>query len=424
MKFISVEQAIEKKKGSVDIRGWIYRIRKLKDKVFIVLRDSSEIIQCIVKDPSLVKISDKLLVESSIEISGKIYKDKRAPTGYEIEVKKLNIVHVAEDFPIGKDQSPEFLLDKRHLYLRSRKLTASLKIRSNVLWALQEYIRKLGFIEAEAPSFSGSASEGGSEVFEFNYFGKKAFLTQSWQFYAENFIFPFEKVYALAPSFRAEKSKTSRHLTEFWHLEIEQAWANVDDLMNIAEKSIEYTIKEIIKKNKKELELLNVDITNLKKIKTPFPRIKHSEAIKLLNKKGFKIKKENDLGTLEEKALTEHFGTFLFVTNYPLKILKFYHGEDPKEPKTGMNFNLLAPKIGEVVDGSQREPDLNKIKERLKKDKIALGAADWYLDSRRFGSVPHAGFGLGTERLIQFICNLDNIKDAIPFPRTMTRLTP
>jgi len=424
MKFISVEEALKKKSGKVAIRGWIYRIRKMKDKIFIVMRDSSDIVQCVLKTPKLVKEADDLLTESSLELEGTLNQDKRAPNGYELKVSKMNIIHKAADFPIRKDLSEEFLLDIRHLSLRRRKLTSSLKVRSTVMGALHEEIRKLGYIEAEAPSFSGATSEGGSEVFGFDYFGKKAFLTQSWQFYAENFISAFENVYAMAPSFRAEKSKTARHLTEFWHFEVESAWSNMDDIIGVAEKCVQGVIKKVKKDNKKDLKILEVDMKHLNKLKFPFPRITYKDAIKRLNKDGFKIKYGSDFGGKEEKKLAEYFDNFVVVTNYPLEILKFYHGEDLKTPGTGMNFNILAPGIGEVVDGSQREPDLKKIVERLKKAGSDLGKANWYLDSRRYGSVPHAGFGLGTERLVQWICKLDGIKDAIPFPRTITRLTP
>ena len=423
MEFIPIEKTFGKK-GKVKIRGWVHRIRKMKDKVFIVLRDSTDIIQCVIKKEELLELADKILNESSIEIEGKIRAEERAPNGYEMDVEQLNIIHIAEDFPINKDVSDEFLLDVRHLALRSRRLTASLKIRSTVLWALHEYIRSLDFIEVEAPCLSGETSEGGSEVFEVGYYGKKAYLTQSWQFYAENFIFAFEKVYTMAPSFRAERSKTSRHLSEFWHFEIESAWSNVNDIIKISEGCITHVIKKVLEKNMKELKILGVDEKHLTKVKTPFPRISYKEAIALLNKKKFKIKYGKSFGTLEEKAIAEHYGTFVVVTNYPLEILKFYHGEDIENKGTGMNFNMLAPGVGEVVDGSQREPDLEKIKERLKKSNVNLGKSEWYLDSRRYGSVPHAGFGLGTERIIQWLCKLDNIKDAIPFPRTMTRIYP
>ncbi len=425
MEFISIDKAIKQKKGEVKIRGWIYRIRKLKDKIFIVLRDSSDILQCIIKKSDLIKKADKLLIESSLEIQGKIYPEERAPTNYELEVDKINIIHIAEDFPIDKDQTPEFLLDKRHLWLRSRKMTSILKIRSTILFALHKSLREKNFIEVDAPCFNKTTSEGGSDTFEVNYFGKKAYLTQSWQFYAENIINSIERAYTIAPSFRAEKSRTPRHLTEFWHCEVEGAWINLNDIIKIAEGCVIDSIKEVIKENKKELEILNVEISRLNKIKSPFPRITYEKAIKKLQKTNHKIKYGDDFKSDEERDLAKYYkGNFVIVTNYPLEILKFYHGEDAKNPKTGMNFNILAPFIGEIIDGSQREPDLKKIKQRLKKAKIDLKDSDWYLDSRRYGSIPHSGFGLGTERLIQWICGLETIKDAIAFPRTPTRLSP
>ena len=428
MKFLSISEAIKKGKGQVAVRGWIHRERGSNKFKFIVLRDSTNIIQCVVKREKFEKQwpdIDKLLVESSVEIGGEIKKDERAPTGYEIQVSKINIIGFAEDFPINKDLNEELLGDRRHLWLRSRKMTASMKVRSTVLFALHECAHKLGFIEIHAPSMSGASSEGGSETFEVGYFGKKAYMTQSWQFYAENFINAVEKAYSIAPSFRAEKSKTPWHVTEFWHFELEGAWMDLKDDMDVAEKCIVYVIEKVLKECKNELEILEADISKLKKIKAPFKRITYKEAIKKLQENNHKIKQGDDFKSAEERGLAKYYGDkFVFVTNYPLSLLKFYHGEDLKNPGTGTNFNLLAPGIGEMVDGSQREPDLNKIIKRLKKAKVDLGASNWYLDSRRYGTVPHAGFGLGIERFAAWICGFDTIKDSIPFPRTPTRFNP
>jgi asparaginyl-tRNA synthetase len=427
-KFISIQDAINKKSGKVAVRGWVYRERGSNKMKFIVLRDDTNIIQCVLKREKFEKQwgdIDKLLIESSVEIEGSIKEDKRAPTGFEISVSKINIVHIAEDFPINKDLNEELLGDRRHLWLRSRKMTAAMKIRSTVMFALHEYMHNNGFTEIEAPSMSGATSEGGSETFEVKYFDKKAYLTQSWQFYAENFIHAVGKAYAMAPSFRAEKSKTPWHVTEFWHFEVEGAWMDLQDNMKVAEECVVYAIQKILKENMNELKVLEVDIPMLKKVKFGFKKITYDQAIKKLKEKGHKIKHGDDFGSAEERELAKYYGDkFVFVTNYPLSLLKFYHGEDPKRPGTGTNFNLLAPGVGEMVDGSQREPDLNKIVERLKKNNMDLGASDWYLDSRRYGSVPHAGFGLGVERFAAWICGFDTIKDAIPFPRTPTRLFP
>ncbi len=428
VKFLSIKQAIEKGSGKVAVRGWIYRERGSNKFKFIVLRDSTDIIQCVLKRENFEKQwkdIDKLLIESSVEIFGSIKKDSRAPTGYEIQADKINIIGFAEEFPIQKDLNEELLGDRRHLWLRSRKMTASMKIRSTVFFALHEYMHKNDFTEIQAPSMSGATSEGGSETFEVGYFGKKAYMTQSWQFYAENFINAVEKAYAIAPSFRAEKSKTPWHVTEFWHFEVEGAWMDLQDDIKLAEECVVYVIKKVLSENKKELEILKADVAKLKKVKAPFKRVTYKEAIEKLKSKGHEIKYGDDFGAHEERGLAKYYGeNFVFVTNYPLELLKFYHGEDPKSPGTGTNFNLLAPGIGEMVDGSQREPDLNKIVERLKKSKIDLGASDWYLDSRRYGSVPHAGFGFGVERFAAWICGFDTIKDSIPFPRTPTRFNP
>lgn len=427
-KFISILEAIKKGKGQVSLRGWVYRERGSNKMKFIILRDSTGVIQCVLKKENFQKKwkdIDSLKIESSIEIFGEINKDDRALSGFEIQVKKVNIVHIAEDFPINKDLNEKLLGDRRHLWLRSRKMTAAMKIRSSVLFALHECAHKLGFTEIHAPSMSGAASEGGSEVFQVNYFGKKAYMTQSWQFYAENFIGAVEKAYAIAPSFRAEKSKTPWHVTEFWHFELEGAWMNLKDDMDVAEEVVFYVIKKVLKECKNELQVVGADIKKLEKVKKPFKRIDYSEAIKTLIKNGHKIKHGEEFKSAEERSLAKYYdNSFVFVTNYPLNLLKFYHGESKEKLGTGTNFNLLAPGIGEMVDGSEREPDLNKIVERLKKAKIDLGASDWYLDSRRYGSVVHAGFGLGIERFVAWICDFDTIKDAIPFPRTPTRFNP
>jgi len=428
MKFISLAEAIKKGKGKVAVRGWVHRERGSNKMKFIVLRDYSDLVQCVLHYEDFSKQwdeIDKIQVEASVEVEGKIKADKRAPTGFEIQVEKIKVVGKSEEFPIQKDLNEELLGDRRHLWLRSRKMVAALKVRSTVMFALHEYIRTLGFIEVEAPSLSNATSEGGSETFEVKYFGKKAYLTQSWQFYAENIINAVGKAYAMAPSFRAEKSKTPWHVTEFWHFEVEGAWIDLKENMDIAERCIVYTIKKVLKDNKKDLEVLGADIDFLKKVKAPFRRITYRQAIDMLNKKGHKIKYGDDFGSAEERSLAKYYGNnFVFVANYPLNLLKFYHGEDPKNKGTGTNFNLLAPGVGEMVDGSQREPDLDKIQKRLKKSKMDLGNSDWYLDSRRYGSVPHSGFGLGVERFVAWICGLKTIKDVIAFPRTPTRFSP
>ncbi|MCD4759264.1 asparagine--tRNA ligase [archaeon] len=426
MKFLQIEEAL-KKKGKVSVRGWVYRIRKLKNNIFIVLRDSTDIIQCVVKDPKLVKIADELLMESSLEIEGKIYAEKRAPTGYEIEVSKLNVVHAAEDFPIGKDQSPEFLLDQRHLYIRSRKMTAIMKIRSTIFGAIHEFYRSKGFYEFQSPILVPGGAEEGPTMFEVKYFNKKMFLAQTWQLYAEAAMFGLEKIYCISPSFRAEKSKTSRHLTEYWHAEMEVAWLNLDGLMDYAEELIKFILKKVIKENKKEFMILGRDIKKLEpSLKKKFPRITYTEALKLLEKKkGMKVKWGKDLRTIEEEKIMELYDTIVFVTHYPKEEMAFYKPKDPNNPKVAMCFDALGPEgVGELIGGSERDEDLDELIKSLKSKGEDIKDYHYYLDTRKYGSIPHAGFGLGVERIVRWICGLDSVKDAIGFPRTMIRWNP
>ncbi len=426
MKFIPIEEALKKKSGKVAIRGWIYRIRKMKNKTFIVMRDSSNIIQCVLKTPKLVKSSDDLLTESSLELEGTLNKDKRSPGGYEINISKMNIIHKADDFPIGKDQSPEFLLDQRHLYIRSRKMTAIMKIRSTVTGALHEYFRSKDFYEFQSPLLVPGGAEDGPTMFEVKYFDRKMFLAQTWQLYAEAAMFGLEKIYCIAPSFRAEKSKTSRHLTEYWHTEMEVAWCDLNQLMNYAEEMIKFVLKKVIKENKKELEIIGRDIKKLEpSVKKKFPRITYDEALKKLDKKGMKVKWGKDLRTTEEEKIMEAYDTVVFVTHYPKEAMAFYKPKDPKNSKVALCFDALGPEgVGELIGGSERDTDIKELVSSLKKIGEKVEDYKYYLDTRKYGSVPHSGFGLGTERLVRWICGLDSIKDAIAFPRTIQRTNP
>ena len=427
MKFITIEEAM-KKNGNVAIRGWVYRERKSNKFVFIILRDHTDIIQCVVKKDNvsdeLWKKAEKITIESSVEIFGKIKKDKRAPTGYEIDVDKMNIIQIAEPFPITKDKSTEYLLEKRHLWLRSRKMIAVMKVRDTVFNSIREFFRKKGFYEFHAPIIVPRIAEEGPTLFEVKYFDKKAYLTQTWQLYAEAAIFALEKIFTIAPSFRAEKSKTPRHLTEYWHTEVEAAWYKLDDIMDIAEDLVKYVIKNVIKKNKKEIEYLKSDINYFKRIvNKKWKRMTYDEALKILNKY-MKVEYGKDLRTIEEAKLTSLFDTPIFVTRYPKDIMAFYKPRDPKNPKVALCFDLLVKNVGELIGGSERDLSIEEMKKSLKKSGEKLDAYEFYFDTRRYGSVPHSGFGLGTERLIMWICNLDHIRDAIPFPRTINRYEP
>lgn len=428
MKFIQISDALKKGSGKVSIRGWIYRERKQKDKIFLVIRDSSDIIQCVVSRDSkkVWQDADKILIESSVELSGDIRKDKRAPTEYEIDVKELNVINFAEPYPITRDQGTEFLLDKRHLWLRSRKLVAVMKIRSTVMGAVHEFFRDRGYYEFDAPIFTPIACEGGSTLFPVKYFKDTVYLTQSWQLYAEAAVFALEKIYNAAPTFRAERSKTSRHLTEFWMAEMEAAWMDLDEVTEVAKQEVAFIVQQVLKKNRKELKILGRDVKKLEKAKLPFKTITYTEALKILKEKeGLNIPWGKDLRTIEEDRLMKHFDKPIVVTHYPKSIMAFYKPVDKKDPRTALCFDMLAPEgYGELIGGSQRSTDVKELIDSLKKEGEDPKKYGWYLDLRRYGSVPHSGYGLGVERLVAWVCGLDNIKDAIAFPRTLLRKSP
>jgi asparaginyl-tRNA synthetase len=431
MNFISIKEAMKKGKGEVAVRGWVHRERGSNQKKFLVLRDSSGILQCVLdKDAVPKKMWDEaegLLIESSVEIFGEIKEDSRAPTGYEIQVKKINVINLAEKYPLTKDASPEVLLDKRHLSLRSRRMTAILKIRSTVTGAIHEFFRDRGYYEFDAPILQPNQCEGGSTLFSVNYYKNKTFLSQSWQIYAEAGIFALEKIYNMGPTFRAEQSKTTRHLSEFWMAEMEAAWMELPELIQTAKDEIKFIIKKVLELNKEELEILERDTKILQHCqKTPFPTITYTEALKILKEKEkMDVPWGKDLRTIEEERLMKHFETPVVVTNYPKEIMAFYKPKDPKNPKTALCMDMLAPEgYGEIVGGSQRDTDIKEIEKALRQQKEDPKNYEHYLDLRRYGSVPHSGYGLGVERLISWICGLDNIKDAIPFPRTAVRFKP
>lgn len=428
MSFIPIQDAM-KRGGRVKIRGWVYRERKSNKMAFIVVRDSSNIIQCVIdRDKvaeSVWKDADKILIESSVEIEGEVHEDKRAPTGYELKVADMKVIHFAENFPINKDQSTEFLLDKRHLWIRSRKLTSIMKIRSTVFGAIDEFYRKHGFYEFAPPVLTPAACEGGATLFEVKYFEETAYLTQSWQLYAEAAIFALEKIYCNSPCFRAERSKTSRHLAEFYMSEMEIAWGHLDDVIKYGEELVEFIVNKVLENNLEDLKLLGRDIEKLRKIRAPFYRMTYTEALEKLKEKGFHIPWGKDLRTNEEDELTKDLDRPLIVTHYPKQIMAFYKPADPRDPRVTLNFDMLAPEsYGEIIGGSERSIDIDDMVERLKKQGDKPDNYEWYMDTRRYGSVPHSGYGLGVERVVSWLCGLDNIKDAIPFPRTMLRKAP
>lgn len=426
-KYMSIQEAINKGMGKVNIRGWCYRERGSNQYKFIVVRDSTNIIQCIIeKSNRFWNEAQKVSMETSLEIEGRIRKDKRAPTGYEIKVEKLEIVGDSKKYPITKDKSTEHLLDKRHLWVRSRKLTAVNKVKHTVLQAFRQFYINEGYYEVPPPILQSIQCEGGATLFEVKYYNNKTYLTQSWQLYAEAMIFSLEKIFCISPCFRAEKSRTTRHLSEFLMAEMEAAWMNLEEMLDSIERCLEYIIQEIVKKNRDELKSLGQNIGKLKKIKRPFPRITYTKALRILKEKENKtVKWGKDLRTIEEDLLMKHFDKPVIVTHYPKQAMAFYKPRDPKDKKTALCVDVLAPEgYGELVGGSQRDTNIKTLINDLKKEGEDPKKYEWYFDIRKYGSVPHSGYGLGIERLVAWLCKLDNIKDAIPFPRTMLRWKP
>ena len=410
----------------VSIRGWIYRKRESKKTIFLLLRDATGIVQTTIKpaEKKAWKEAEKITIESSATLGGIVKEDKRAPGGHEIAVDELAIIGLAETFPIAKDLSEEFLRDIRHLWLRSRKMNLVMRIRSEVLWLTHQFFREKGFIEISPPMFITSACEGGSTLFGAKYFDQDLYLTQSAQLYSEILIYSLEKVYTCAPSFRAEKSRTIRHLCEYWHVEPEWAFADINGVMKIEEEFVSYVCQKIAELCKQELEELGVDAKRWLEIKPPFPRITYKEAIERLQRKGFDIKWGVDMGYDEEKALAEDFGAPFFVYDYPKEVKAFYCKTYRDRPEIAMSVDMLVPRIGELTTGGSREDDKDVLIQRIKEAGLRVEDYDWYIDMRKYGTVPHAGFGLGVERLLMWMLNLDNIIDAIPFPRSMRRSYP
>jgi asparaginyl-tRNA synthetase len=418
----------------VTIRGWVYRLRRQKENAFVLVRDDrGGVIQCIFHADKVAGLT----IESSVEVTGTVSQDPRAPEGgYEIKGREIKVFNVAgNDYPIGEYQSDELLLDKRHLALRTRKMVAMAKIRATVLDLGRRWFVDNGWMEVTAPTIVKGAVEGGSTLFKLKYFDEEAYLSQSAQLYLEAMIFSLGPVWSLTPSFRAEKSRTVRHLAEFSHLEAEAPWVTLEDILKVQEQLVSYVIQNTIKQRAEELAYLKRDTTDLKKIEPPFERLPYKQAIERLQSKGFTITQEDgskreiqvgdDLNIDSERELTKDASKPIFVVGYPIAVKPFYVKEDPDNRGTGLAADMLAPAgFGEITSGGLREDDIVSMTGRIKKEGLNLAPYDWYLDLRKYGSVPHGGFGLGVERLMRWITNADDIKDTVLFPRTMSRVAP
>ena len=409
----------------IKIRGWVYRKREGKELIFLLVRDSTGFIQCTIKkgSPAWSK-AERLTIESSLMIEGTAKPDKRAPGGYEISTESILIIGLAELFPITKDQSEQFIRDVRHLWLRSRQMNLVMKIRADVLEFTRDFFKSQDFTEVSPPMFISAAVEGGSTLFGLKYFGQNLYLTQSSQLYLEILIYSLEKVYCIAPSFRAEKSRTIRHLTEYWHIEGEWPFAEMHDLMRFEEELVAHICQQTADKCKKQLEELGADISKLASVKAPFPKMTYTEAVELLRKKGAKFHWGDDLGYEDEKTLADEFGKPFFVYDYPTAIKAFYCKTHRDRPEVAMSVDMLVPRIGEVSTGGAREDDKEVLIKRIRQMDLKEEEYDWYVDLRRYGTVPHVGFGLGLERLLAWMLDLENVIDTIPFPRTTRRFYP
>lgn len=414
----------------VTINGWAYNKRSSGKIRFLIVRDGTGFLQTVFSEKDVsaeaFALADRITQESSLTVTGTVREDKRAPGGYELIAQDLKLIQEAKDYPITpKEHGVEFLMEYRHLWLRSRRQHAILRIRSEIIKACRDFFDDRGFILVDAPVFTPAACEGTTTLFEVDYFGDKAYLTQSGQLYNEPAAAAFGKVYCFGPTFRAEKSKTRRHLTEFWMLEPEVAFLDLDGDMALAEDLICYAIDRVLNKRIEDLKAIERDITKLEKVKKPFPRITYDEALEILNKKGKKIEWGDDFGGDEETVLSESFDKPVFIHRFPAQCKAFYMKRDPKNEKLALGVDLIAPEgYGEIIGGGQREDDLAQLEKRIAENKLPKQAFEWYLDLRRYGSFPHSGFGLGIERTVAWICQIHHIRETIPFPRLLEKIYP
>ncbi len=414
----------------VVLKGWLYNKRSSGKLVFLQLRDGTGIIQCVVfkgdVKEEVFNLADSLTQESSIEITGIVKEDKRSPIGFEISVSDVKLLHASKDYPISpKEHGTAFLMDNRHLWLRSSRQVAILKIRDEIIFSIREYFKNNDFTLVDSPILTPAACEGTSTLFETDYFGEKAFLSQSGQLYGEASAMALGKIYCFGPTFRAEKSKTRRHLTEFWMVEPEVAFNTLDDNMDLAEDFICYIVGKVLKNCQAELKTLERDISKLENIKKPFPRISYTEAIEILNKNGNPTEWGGDIGGDEETIISQQFDRPVMIHRYPAAIKAFYMKRDPKDPRLALAVDVIGPEgYGEIIGGSEREEDYDTLVARIKEQGLPPEAFDWYLDLRKYGSVPHSGFGMGIERMVSWVCGLHHVRETIPFPRLMDRLKP
>ncbi|HCD41498.1 MAG TPA: asparagine--tRNA ligase [Firmicutes bacterium] len=430
MQTVNISHVAEYVDEEVKIAGWVYNKRSSGSVIFLILRDGTGFIQAVAVKGEIsdgdFQTCDELTQESSVVISGKVRADKRAPGGFELAVTGIEVVQIADEYPISlKKHGVDFLMERRHLWLRTPRQTAILRIRHEVIKAIRDFFDEQGFVLIDAPILTPSACEGTTTLFSTEYFDSTAYLSQSGQLYMEAAAMALGKVYCFGPTFRAEKSKTRRHLTEFWMVEPEMAWVDLDGNLKVQEELVSYVIQRVLEEKKNELEAIKRDTSRLENIKPPFPRVSYDEAVEILHKCGVEFEWGNDFGGGDETVLAEQFELPVFVHRYPSSVKAFYMKPDPERPEVCLSADLLAPEgYGEIIGGGQRIDDLELLASRIKEHNLPEEAYEWYMGLRRYGSVPHSGFGLGIERFVAWICGLDHVRETIPFPRLLNRIYP
>ena len=416
--------------GAVELRGWLTHKRSSGKVQFLVVRDGTGVMQCVagVKDitPEEWQACEHLTQESAVVVRGTLRLDARAPGGVEMGLQSVRVVSVADSYPITpKEHGTDFLMDHRHLWLRSSRQQAILRVRAEIISAFRDFMDGEGFVLVDAPIFTPSACEGTTTLFETEYFGEKAYLTQSGQLYNEAAAMAFGRVYCFGPTFRAEKSKTRRHLIEFWMMEPEWAFATLADVIALEERLLVYTVGRVLEARREDLKTVERDVTKLERVRPPFPRVHYNDAVKRLHDAGQAFEWGGDFGGGDETVLSQQFETPIFVTNYPAAVKAFYMEPDPDDPRLCLSCDCLAPEgYGEIIGGGQRMDSLSLLTSRIDEHQLPQEAFEWYKDLRRYGSVPHAGFGIGVERTLAWIAGLEHVRESIPFPRMLYRLKP
>lgn len=430
MERVTIRNIGQWKDKRVTIKGWLYNRRSSGKIQFLILRDGTGFIQGVMvkseTDPRQYELAASIPQESSLEVTGLVKEDSRSPLGYELLIQEVSVISEAEEYPISlKEHGVDFLLDHRHLWMRTPRQVAIMQIRNTVVKAIRDWLDSQGFTLVDAPILTPAACEGTTTLFETDYFGDKAYLSQSGQLYMEAAAMAFGKVYCFGPTFRAEKSKTRRHLMEFWMIEPEMAFYDQEDNMKLQEEYVSYLVQHVLEHCRPQLEVLERDISKLEAVVPPFPRLSYDEAVEFLQQHGSDVQWGDDLGAPDETIISNQYDRPVFIYGFPTGIKAFYFKPDPTRPEIVLGSDLLAPEgYGEIIGGGERIADLDLLMQRIQEHNLPQEHYEWYLDLRRYGSVPHSGFGLGLERTVAWICGLAHLREAIPFPRLLNRIYP